>query len=170
MSRWSSPSRSRTLPTSWPDRTARAGTGRGGRRQGQHRSGRTGHADQPCHRRGLPGDLRSATTPAAIPTTSTSGGTAELPTNFNKFDDPEINALLDEGRAETDPAKRQEIYEEINREFASEVYNLWLNWTEWTIATQTDVHGIVGPILPDGQEPFPGLADGHSLAGAWISG
>lgn len=90
-------------------------------------------------------------------------------TNFNKFDDPEINALLDEGRAESDPEKRQEIYEGLNREFASEVYNLWLNWTVWTVGTQTDVHGIVGTQLPGGQEPFPGLADGHSLAGAWIS-
>jgi peptide/nickel transport system substrate-binding protein len=90
-------------------------------------------------------------------------------TNFNKMDDPEINALLEEGRAESDPVKRQEIYEEINREFAREVYNIWLNWTVWVIGTATDVHGIMDTPLPDGQEPFPGLADGHSLAGTWIS-
>ena len=90
-------------------------------------------------------------------------------TNFGKFDDPEINALLDQGRAEADPAKREEIYQEINREFGKEVYNVWLNWSVWTIGTQNDVHGMLGPLLPDGQEPFPGLADGHTLAGAWIS-
>lgn len=90
-------------------------------------------------------------------------------TNFNNFDDPEINALLDEGRAEADPAKRQKIYEEVNREFAKEVYNIWLNWNVWTIGTATDVHGIMDTPLPGGQEQFPGLADGHSLAGTWIS-
>ena len=90
-------------------------------------------------------------------------------TNFGKFDDPEINALLDQGRAEADPAKREESYQEINREFGKEVYNVWLNWSVWTIGTQNDVHGMLGPLLPDGQEPFPGLADGHTLAGAWIS-
>jgi peptide/nickel transport system substrate-binding protein len=91
------------------------------------------------------------------------------PTNFNKFDDPEINALLDEGRAVSDPAERQEIYEEINREFARELYNVWMIWTRWTIATASDVYGLSGPPLPDGSEPNPGLADGHPVAGMWIS-
>ena len=92
-----------------------------------------------------------------------------FPTNFNKFDDPEINALLDEGRAESDPAKRQEIYEEINREFAKELYNIWVIWTRWTIATDVDVYGLTGPPLPDGSEPNPGLALGHPVSGMWLA-
>ncbi len=92
------------------------------------------------------------------------------PTNFGKFNDPEINALLDEGRSTTDEARRKEVYEEINREFAKEFYNLWLNWTEWTIATAPDVNGIAGPSNPDGSAPFAGLAGGHSLAGTWLAG
>ncbi|MGI9579518.1 MAG: ABC transporter substrate-binding protein [Microthrixaceae bacterium] len=90
-------------------------------------------------------------------------------TNFGKFDDPEINSLLDEGRSSTDQARRTEIYEDLNRRFATEYYNLWLNWTEWTIATDPDVYGLAGPDNPDGSGPFPGLADGHSLAGTWIA-
>lgn len=90
-------------------------------------------------------------------------------TNFSKIDDPEIDSLLEQGRAEADPDKRRGIYEDINREFAKEVYNIWLNWTVWTIGTTNDVHGIMGAPLPGGEEPFPGLADGHSLAGTWIS-
>ncbi|MCZ7629586.1 MAG: ABC transporter substrate-binding protein [Microthrixaceae bacterium] len=93
----------------------------------------------------------------------------DSPTNFNNFDDPEINALLEEGRASSDPARRKEIYEEINREFAKEIYNIWLSWNVWAIGTATNVHGILGAPLPDGQEPFPGLADGHSLSGTWMS-
>jgi peptide/nickel transport system substrate-binding protein len=92
------------------------------------------------------------------------------PLNFGKFDDPEINALLDEGRSETDQAKRTEIYEAINREFGAEAYNEWITWTEWTIASQLDIHGVQGPALPDGSEPFPGLASGISVAGLWRSG
>lgn len=90
-------------------------------------------------------------------------------TNFNKFKDPEIDALLEEGRAEPDPAKRKEIYEAINREFAKEIYNIWLSWNVFAIGTATNVHGVMGAPLPDGQEPFPGLADGHSLDGIWMS-
>lgn len=44
-----------------------------------------------------------------------------LPTNFNKMEDPEIDRLLEEGRSEADPAKRQEIYEELNRYFAEQL-------------------------------------------------
>ena len=90
-------------------------------------------------------------------------------TNFGKFDDPEMNALLDEGRSSTDQVRRAEIYEEVNRIFAEQYYNLWLNWVEWTVATEPDVYGLAGPVNPDGSGPFPGLADGHSLAGTWIA-
>ena len=92
------------------------------------------------------------------------------PVNFGKFADPEIDRLLDEGRAESDPAKREVIYQDLNKRFASQVYDLWDQWTLWTVATATDVHGVFGADLPDGSKPFPGLADGHSLTGLWIGG
>ena len=90
------------------------------------------------------------------------------PVNFNKFDDPEINSLLDAGRQEPDPEKAKGIYEDINKRFASQAYNLWLNWTEWNIGTATNVQGVYGPDLPDdGGKPFPGLATGHPVVGLW---
>jgi peptide/nickel transport system substrate-binding protein len=90
------------------------------------------------------------------------------PVNFGRIDDPEINALLDQARSEPDKAKRVSIYEDVNREFAKEVYDLWLNWTEWNIATAPEVEGVFGPSLPTGEEPFPGLAAGHTVAGMWV--
>lgn len=90
------------------------------------------------------------------------------PVNFGRIDDPEINSLLDQARSEPDAAKRKVLYEDVNREFGKEAYNLWLNWTEWNIATSPDVKGVLGPVLPTGQEPFPGLAAGHTVAGMWI--
>ncbi|MEZ5347596.1 MAG: ABC transporter substrate-binding protein [Microthrixaceae bacterium] len=91
------------------------------------------------------------------------------PLNFGKFDDPEMNELLDRGRSEVDPAEREAIYEDVNREFGAEAYNQWLTWVEWTIAYQNDIHGVLGPVLPDGSEPFPGLAYGHAVSGIWRS-
>jgi len=88
--------------------------------------------------------------------------------NFSKIDDPEIDRLLDEGRATADRAERQRIYGDVSKRFASEVYNLWMQWTLWTVASQGDVHGVFGPALPDGAAPFEGLATGHSVAGLWV--
>jgi peptide/nickel transport system substrate-binding protein len=92
------------------------------------------------------------------------------PLNFGNIDDPEINALLDEGRSSLDEQRRQEVYEEINREFGAEAYNQWINWVRWSIASATGVEGVPGPQLPDGSQPFTGLAPGHSVAGLWRSG
>jgi peptide/nickel transport system substrate-binding protein len=97
------------------------------------------------------------------------------PVNFNRFNDAEIDQLLEQGRAATDADERQEIYADINRRFSSQVYNLWLNWTQWAIGTAPNVRGVYGPGLPDasgqatGADPFPGLATGHPVLGMWIN-
>ena len=72
------------------------------------------------------------------------------PVNFGRFNDPVINKLLDEGRTSADPAKRKEIYEDINRRFAEQVWSVWAWFTPWAIVEQPNVHGILGPTLPDG--------------------
>jgi len=77
------------------------------------------------------------------------------PVNFARINDPEIDALLDEGRVETDPAKRTKIYQDLTREFAKEYYNLWSWYTYWAVGYQNDVKGVTGPPLPDGSgRPF----------------
>ncbi len=91
-----------------------------------------------------------------------------LPTNFGRINDPELDALLDEGRSESDPEARAQVYENINKLFGEKVYNLWLNWSQWDVATATDVFGVYGPPLPDGSDPFLGLATGHSVSGMWV--
>lgn len=90
------------------------------------------------------------------------------PVNFGGWNDPEINDLLERGRASTDPAEKAQIYEELNREFARELYNLWSSYTLWSIAFEPTIHGILGPPLPDGSEPLDGLATGHSVLGMWV--
>jgi peptide/nickel transport system substrate-binding protein len=91
------------------------------------------------------------------------------PVNFGRFNDPEINRLLDEGRTTADPAQRKTIYEDLNKRFAEQLWNLWASYTIWSIASQPNVHGVLGPDLPDGGGPFPGLATGHPVSGMWVS-
>jgi peptide/nickel transport system substrate-binding protein len=104
------------------------------------------------------------------------------PVNFGGYNDPTINKLLDEGRGETDPAKRKEIYQDINRQFAKQVYAIWAWYTPWAIIEDKSVHGVWGPPLPGddaskpgelttddkARQPSTGLATAHSLIGLWI--
>jgi peptide/nickel transport system substrate-binding protein len=72
------------------------------------------------------------------------------PVNFGRIDDPEIDRLLDTARSEPDPTVRTELYRDLNRRFADQVYDLWSWYSLWAVASQTDVRGIAGPPLPDG--------------------
>lgn len=93
---------------------------------------------------------------------------ASNPVNFARFNDPEINRLLDEGRVESDMDVRKGIYEDLNRRYAAEGYNAWLHWAMWNVSTATDVKGVFGPALPNGDKPSPALVTGHSVAGLWL--
>jgi len=104
------------------------------------------------------------------------------PVNFSRYDDPDLNRLLDEGRSEPDPDKRAEIYQQISGIFAKQVYSIWTWYTPWAVVTDDAVHGILGPPLPGddpsepgktstddpAQQPSEGLANGHSLLGLWV--
>jgi peptide/nickel transport system substrate-binding protein len=78
------------------------------------------------------------------------------PVNFGRIKDPKIDALLEQGRVETDPAKRVAIYKDVTREFSRGFYNLWVWYQFWAVGYQNNVTGVVGPTLPDGGgRPFP---------------
>ena len=106
--------------------------------------------------------------PAGDPDLQEIWWSSDSPVNLGRIDDPEMDALLEEGRSETDPDRRSEIYQDVNRIFGEQVYNLWQSYTRWAVATGTDVHGVLDTPLPDGSAPAPGLSAGHSLASTWI--
>ncbi len=89
-------------------------------------------------------------------------------TNFGKINDPEIDRLLEVGRTTADPAARKAAYEGITQEFARNVWNVWAWYVDWGIATRPGVHGILGPSLPDGSQPYPILAGSHPTLGLWV--
>ena len=88
--------------------------------------------------------------------------------NFGKIADPQLQTLLDEGRTEPDPSKRKAIYEQVDRRFASQVYNVWAYNPQWLIAAQKNVQGLAGPPLPDdgGRPSF--MYGRHPLLGVWL--
>jgi peptide/nickel transport system substrate-binding protein len=108
--------------------------------------------------------------------------TDKNPVNFQGHSDAVLSKLLDQGRAETDPAKRKAIYQDVNRRFAEQVWNIWWAYTPWAIVSADEVHGVLGPPLPgdDPSKPGPrttddparrpstGLATGHPLLGLWV--
>ncbi|HMJ75578.1 MAG TPA: ABC transporter substrate-binding protein, partial [Iamia sp.] len=90
------------------------------------------------------------------------------PVNFGRIDDTEVDDLLDAGRTATEG--RDQIYEDLNRRLGEQAFNLWTSFTLWGIFSDPSVHGIAGPPLPDDAGgPFPGLANGHDVAGLWRS-
>lgn len=70
--------------------------------------------------------------------------------NFGEFNDPTLQGLLDQGRTETDQAKRKQIYLDVNKRFASQVYNVWAYYSDWVVGAKKSVQGLTGPPLPDG--------------------
>ncbi len=91
------------------------------------------------------------------------------PINFGRFNDAEINEHLDTGRSATDPDERREAYEAINRRFSEQVYNVYLWYSTWAVAEADNVHGILGPPLPDrDDEPTGRIVTGHPVHGIWI--
>jgi peptide/nickel transport system substrate-binding protein len=91
------------------------------------------------------------------------------PTNLTRVDDEVINEALAQGRVETDPAKRRELYERIPRRFAETVYSIWLSYAEWGIGLAKNVHGVLSAELPDGGgKIFTGIAGGHPVHAMWV--
>jgi len=74
----------------------------------------------------------------------------QLALNFGRLNDPVINDLLQQQRSEIDPAKRQAIAEDINRQFAKECWILPTSWTIWGIAQNGTIGGLGTFKMPDG--------------------
>jgi peptide/nickel transport system substrate-binding protein len=106
--------------------------------------------------------------PGGDPDTQYNWWHSTMPTNFGKFKDEVIDDLLDRGRQSADPEEREQIYQDVNKRLGEQVYNYWLQWTVWTVASTDDIFGVMGPDLPSGKGPFPGLATGHPVSAVWI--
>jgi peptide/nickel transport system substrate-binding protein len=95
--------------------------------------------------------------------------------NFGRINNPEIDRALDEGRTESDPARRKAAYEAIGKEFAKNAYNIWGWLTLWAFPAKSNVNGLTGPDLPganaagDGGSRGLPIASVQPVVGLWLS-
>lgn len=62
--------------------------------------------------------------------------------NVSRINNPEIDALLDEARAESDSAKRNELYIQVNQILADEAYYIPLFFTASMVVYNPDLQGV----------------------------
>jgi peptide/nickel transport system substrate-binding protein len=93
-----------------------------------------------------------------------------LALNFGRIKDPEIDDLLFQTWATDDIDELDQIGQDINRRFADQVYNLWLNVTEWANPYREGVHGVQNITLESGKNVQGALAGRVWLQEVWIDG
>jgi ABC-type transport system substrate-binding protein len=74
----------------------------------------------------------------------------ELALNFGRLRDPIVDENLEKQRTETDPAKRKEYAENVNRQMAGECYSFAGSWTIWGTPHAPKVQGLGTHSFPDG--------------------
>ena len=90
-----------------------------------------------------------------------------LALNFGRIVDPDMDALLEQAWTTNDLGELDEIGKGINQVFADNVYNLWLNETEWANPYQANVHGVGQLTLPSGNLGQTAIAGRTWLHEAW---
>ena len=86
---------------------------------------------------------------------STALPVGQLALNFGRIKDPVIDQALDANRGETDPAKKQEYAETVNKRFAEQCYDIWSSWTTWAELHDPKVQVPASDTLPDGSTSTP---------------
>jgi peptide/nickel transport system substrate-binding protein len=92
----------------------------------------------------------------------------ELAINFGRIKDPVIDKALADNRGATDPAVKKELAETVNKQFATECYNLWGFWTVWGIPHTPKVKDVGVFTLPNGDPASPGTGGTFAVQSVWI--
>lgn len=90
-----------------------------------------------------------------------------LALNFGRIVDADLDALMDETWSTLDRDQLDKLGQEINQVFADNVYNLWLNTTEWRLPYAANVHGVGVVTLESGSTAQQTLAGRIWLSEAW---
>lgn len=74
-----------------------------------------------------------------------------LALNFGRVRDPLVDKGLEEARSATDPAVAQAAAESVNKQMASQCYQIPTSWTLWGTPHKPGINGLGGGwVLPDG--------------------
>jgi len=80
---------------------------------------------------------------------SASAPDGQLALNFGRLEDPIVDNL-DAQRSEPDPAKREQLAENVNKEMATNCDQFPISWTLWGTPHKPDIQGLGTYVLPDG--------------------
>ena len=89
--------------------------------------------------------------------------------NVTNFNNAEVQALLKEGREESDQAKRKEIYVKIEKIFNEEVPHVWTGATVTSVVAKPTVRGVLGWKLPSGEKGNGAEQSVVRFRGVWVS-
>jgi len=90
--------------------------------------------------------------------------------NFPRWSNPETDAALNTGRAESDPAKRKAAYATVWKQWAEHVPFLWILHSPWAIVYRDNVHGLDQVNLPDGKGKAQTMTWGTlNLSNTWTT-
>ena len=94
----------------------------------------------------------------------------QLALNFGRIKDPVIDQALEANRGETDPAKKKELAETVNKEFATQCYNIWGDYDLWGLPHTPDVQGLEDFTAPSGEKVClcNGIAGVYNVQSVWI--
>jgi len=113
--------------------------------------------------------------PATQPSTFPAANVCNNLVNFTGFNDEAINKALDDGHTTTDATARQKAYEDLNREFAKQLWEAWGYYVIWSVPYANKLHGVNVLKLPTadsinatGATPFGGYSSGVDPAGLWV--
>ena len=79
--------------------------------------------------------------------------------NFARNKDPQIDAALQIGRTNPDPAARADAYKKIAERFATDIPYIWITPAVWMVVARKAVQGAGQGTLPDGTKAR-GMASG----------
>ncbi len=96
---------------------------------------------------------------------SASAPDGELALNFGRVEDPIVDENLEAQRVEADPAKRKEFAENVNRQMATQCYQLANSWTIWGTPRAPKVTGLGTLVFPDGSR----ARDGAGFSGQFYT-
>jgi ABC-type transport system substrate-binding protein len=88
--------------------------------------------------------------------------------NFARLDNKTITNGMNFARATPEVGVRKAAYANVQAEFAEQMPFLWLNRSEWRVATVDHVRDAHNVTLPDGSAALPLVAGTHRLTETWL--
>lgn len=90
-----------------------------------------------------------------------------LAVNFGRIRNDNIDQALTDARSTDDPAENRALAEAVNREFGSQVHNIWLTWSLWQMVYDNSVKNIGVLDIPGGGTALPLYAGRTYFTQTW---